>query len=133
MVPVPRGKDFCRRRPTDKTSFLWDEYVGGGFGTLAIAGATDEEKEQQLTKMIEYGHRKGFQVAVHATGDRAITTAVDGFESAMKKYPKNNDPRHYIIHGDLVRPEDAPSLAKMRVGSTCSPISRPLSPISSQL
>jgi predicted amidohydrolase YtcJ len=117
----PGVKVFADGIPPTKTSWLWDEYVGGGFGSLTIAGATDEEKVEQLTKMIEYGHKKGFQVPVHATGDRAITTAVDAFVSAMKKFRWNRDPRHYIIHGDLIRPEDAQKLAKIRGGVNMQP------------
>ena len=117
----PGVKVFADGIPPTKTSWLWDEYVGGGFGSLTIAGATDEEKVEQLTKMIEYGHKKGFQVPVHATGDRAITTAVDAFKGAMKKFRWNKDPRHYIIHGDLIRPEDLQTLAKMRGGVNMQP------------
>jgi hypothetical protein len=117
----PGVKIFADGIPPTKTSWLWDEYVGGGFGSLTIAGATDEEKVDQLTKMIEYGHSKGYQVPVHATGDRAITTAVDAFEKAMKQYRKNKNPRHYIIHGDLIRPEDAQRMAKMKGGVNMQP------------
>jgi hypothetical protein len=120
----PGIKIFADGVPPSKTSFMWEEYTaqsGGGYGTLAIPGATDEEKEQELIKMIEYGHKKGFQVGIHATGDRAITACVDGFESAMKKYPKNRDPRHYVIHSDFVRPDDASRLARMRLGTNMNP------------
>ena len=77
----PGIKIFADGVPPSKTSFMWDEYTaqsGGGYGTLAIPGATDEEKEQELIKMIEYGHGKGFQVGIHVTGDRAITSALMG-------------------------------------------------------
>jgi predicted amidohydrolase YtcJ len=121
----PGIKFFADGVPPSKTSFMWDEYTaqsGGGYGTLAIPGATDEEKEQELIKMIEYGHSKGFQVGIHVTGDRAITRCVDGFESAMNKHSdKNRDPRHYLIHSDFVRPEDAVRLAKMRLGTNMNP------------
>jgi predicted amidohydrolase YtcJ len=114
-------KFFADGIPTDETSYMWDNYVDGGYGTLLIPGATDTQKEEELKQMVEYAHGKGFRVAIHATGDRAITTCVDGFERAMKKYPKNRDPRHYIIHGDFVRPQDAKRIAKIKAGVAMQP------------
>jgi predicted amidohydrolase YtcJ len=117
----PGIKLFADGVPTDQTSAMWEEYIGGGYGFLLIPGATEEKKAEELKKMIEYGHSKGFQVAIHATGDRAITACVDGFESALQKYPKNHDPRHYVIHGDFVRPEDAARLAGIECGVNMNP------------
>jgi predicted amidohydrolase YtcJ len=117
----PTLKIFADGIPITKTSWMWDEYVGGGYGTLALPGATDEEKYNQLINMIVYGHSKGFQVAVHATGDRAITSVVDGFEKAQQTYPWIRDKRHYIIHGDFISPEYCERAAKLRVGVNMQP------------
>jgi predicted amidohydrolase YtcJ len=117
----PGIKIFADGIPTTGTSWMWDEYVGGGFGSLVTPGATDQERVEELTKMIVYSHSKGFQVGVHATGDRAITSCVDAYESAMKLYPQFKNRRHYIIHGDFVRPEDAARLARMKCGVNMQP------------
>jgi predicted amidohydrolase YtcJ len=117
----PGVKIFADGIPPTKTSWMWEEYIGGGYGSLTIPGATDAEKAEELTNMIVYGHSMGFQVPVHATGDRAITTAVDAYEKAMRLYPKFKNRRHYIIHGDLVSPADAGRLARMRCGVNMQP------------
>ena len=61
--------------------------------------------------MVEYGHEKGWQVHVHAIGDRAVSSFIDGVEKATLKNPWPKL-RHVIIHGDFVRPEDMKRAAK---------------------
>jgi predicted amidohydrolase YtcJ len=116
----PGIKIFADGIPPTKTAWMWDEYIGGGYGSLTIPGATDEEKVEELTKMIVYGHSMGFQVPVHATGDRAISTVVDAYEEAMRQYP-SFDRRHYVIHGDFISPEDCSRLASMGFGVNMQP------------
>jgi predicted amidohydrolase YtcJ len=47
--------------------------------------------------MVLMGHEKGFQVAVHAIGDKAIDVTVDAIEYAQRRSPRP-DPRHQIVH-----------------------------------
>jgi predicted amidohydrolase YtcJ len=50
-----------------------------------------------LKEMVLMGHEKGFQVAVHAIGDKAIDVTVDAIEYAQRRSPRP-DPRHQIVH-----------------------------------
>jgi predicted amidohydrolase YtcJ len=53
--------------------------------------------QEELNKIVELGHRNGFQLAVHAIGDKAIDIAMDAFEYAQNVSPRP-DPRHQIVH-----------------------------------
>jgi predicted amidohydrolase YtcJ len=70
--------------------------------------------------MILYVHSKGYQVGVHATGDRAIDAAVDGFVEACEGTP-GGDLRHYIIHGDFIAREKTVALARYNCGVAMQP------------
>lgn len=48
-------------------------------------------------KIVFEAHSKGYQVAIHAQGDRGIDVALDAIENAMAKVPRPN-PRHRIEH-----------------------------------
>jgi predicted amidohydrolase YtcJ len=52
---------------------------------------------EELNKMILKGHEAGFQVAVHAIGDKAIDITMDAYEYAQTTSPRS-DPRHQIVH-----------------------------------
>jgi predicted amidohydrolase YtcJ len=53
--------------------------------------------QEELNKMVELGHRNGFQVAIHAIGDKAIDISMDAYEYAQTTSPRP-DPRHQIVH-----------------------------------
>lgn len=53
--------------------------------------------QHELNNMIFAAHSAGFQVGVHAIGDRAISAVIDAIELALKQIPKN-DHRHRIEH-----------------------------------
>ena len=113
-------KIFADGVPISKTSWMWQEYIGGGYGSLTIPGETDEEKCRQLKEMILYCHERGFQVGVHATGDRAISATIDGFAEAIKRNPRIHN-RQYIIHGDFITPQDIERTAKYGIGINMQP------------
>lgn len=50
-----------------------------------------------LKRMTLMGHRAGFQVAIHAIGDRAIDIALDAYEYAQVEDPRE-EARHQIVH-----------------------------------
>jgi predicted amidohydrolase YtcJ len=51
----------------------------------------------ELNKMVELGHKNGFQIAIHAIGDKAIDISMNAYEYAQKTCPRS-DPRHQIVH-----------------------------------
>jgi hypothetical protein len=107
-------KLFADGTPPAKTAWMYEEYVGGGNGGLATPGETEEARYDELINMIVYGHKQGFQVGVHACGDRAIDACVDGFLKAMQEQPW--DARHYLIHSDFITAECIKRMAKYNIG-----------------
>ncbi|HEY7634580.1 MAG TPA: amidohydrolase [Gemmatimonadales bacterium] len=58
--------------------------------------------------------RSGFQVAIHAIGDRGNRIALDAYEAAFADAPKG-DYRFRIEHAQVLSPEDIPRFAKLGV------------------
>jgi predicted amidohydrolase YtcJ len=107
-------KLFADGIPPSKTAWMHEEYASGGSGRLVIPGETDEERYNELIKMIVHVNRHGFQLGIHATGDRAIDACVDGYIKALGEHPW--DARHYIIHGDFTTPECMRRMASHNIG-----------------
>jgi len=118
----PGIKIFADGIPLTYTSWMNDDYVSGdaGHGTSVIPGDTDQEQYDNLIEMIKYIHSKEYQIGVHATGDRAIDAAVDGFCQAIEEMP-GSDLRHYLIHADLISFEKAQLLSKHNFGVSMQP------------
>lgn len=121
-LQFPGIKIFADGIPLTYTSWMNEDYVSGdaGHGTSVIPGNTDSDQRENLIEMIKLVHRHGFQIGLHATGDRAIDAAVDGFVRAIDEVP-GGDPRHYIIHGDFISPQKAQVLAKNNCGIAMQP------------
>jgi predicted amidohydrolase YtcJ len=69
---------------------------------------------EQFAEAVEAADRAGFQVHVHAIGDRAVHDALDAIEHA-RRVNGMNDLRHQIAHLQLVRPEDRPRFRRLGV------------------
>lgn len=78
--------------------------VGGGDGTQTSGDLYFPAGE--LGQMIAAAQQDGYQVAVHAVGDRAVETALDAIAAALDGGP--NVYRHRIEHNLVVRPEIMP-------------------------
>lgn len=59
--------------------------------------------EETIRDWIMRGHRSGWQLAIHAIGDRAITYILDCYATALKELPRP-DHRHRIEHCGVVNP-----------------------------
>ena len=62
----------------------------------------------------ETGLRRGFQVNVHAIGDRGNRIVLDAFDSALRTVPKA-DHRFRIEHVQVLSPQDIPRFARLGV------------------
>ncbi len=62
----------------------------------------------------EMALKMGFQVNVHAIGDRGNRIALDAFDSALRKFPRA-DHRFRIEHAQTLSPSDIPRFAKLGV------------------
>ena len=56
----------------------------------------------------------GFQLNVHAIGDRANRSVLDAYQAALSEYPRR-DHRFRIEHAQLLDPEDIPRFAQLGV------------------
>jgi predicted amidohydrolase YtcJ len=65
--------------------------------------------------------RHGFQVHVHAIGDRAVREALDAFASARRNNGDRGN-RHHIAHVQVVHPDDRPRFAELGVAANIQPL-----------
>jgi predicted amidohydrolase YtcJ len=63
---------------------------------------------------------EGFQVHIHAIGDRAVREALDAIEAA-REANGHNDHRHHIAHLQVVNPADVPRFAALGATPNCQP------------
>jgi predicted amidohydrolase YtcJ len=82
-------------------------------GTDNLGQLFDDPRE--LTALIVDGHRAGWQLAVHAIGDRAVDVTLDALGEARRRYPRSGT-RHRVEHAGLVRPDQLARFAE--VGAT---------------
>ncbi len=64
--------------------------------------------------------RRGLQIAVHAIGDGAVRTTIDGYEAAQKANG-SRDSRHRIEHIELIDPADIPRLGRLGITASVQP------------
>ena len=66
----------------------------------------------------------GLQIAVHAIGDGAVRTVIDGYEAAQKANGAR-DARHRIEHIELIDRADIPRLAALGITASVQPVHAP--------
>ncbi len=82
--------------------------------------------------------RRGLQIAVHAIGDGAMRTVLDGYEAARRANGPR-DSRHRIEHIEVIHPDDVPRLSSLGVVASVQPphppgaMDLPLEPTVSQI
>jgi predicted amidohydrolase YtcJ len=64
---------------------------------------------------------EGFQVHLHAIGDRAVREALDAIEVA-RNANGDSDLRHHIAHIQVIHPDDLPRFAALGVTANCQPL-----------
>lgn len=64
-----------------------------------------------LARTLGLLHRSGWQLAVHAIGDRAVDHAIDHLEEAQRQYPRH-DARHRIEHCGIASEEAVERIAR---------------------
>lgn len=64
--------------------------------------------------MIQFYHRKGLQVAVHANGDRAIAMTLASYEAALGAQGAPSR-RHRIEHAQMARPEHVDGMRRLGI------------------
>ncbi|MEM3874094.1 MAG: amidohydrolase [Candidatus Bathyarchaeia archaeon] len=59
--------------------------------------------QRRLNRLVLKAHRAGWQLAVHAIGDKAIESVLKAFSKALKSFPRE-DHRHRIEHCSVLNP-----------------------------
>jgi len=79
-----------------------------------------QHKEEELYALVEKAHEHGFQVGMHAIGDRAVRWALNAVERAQRKHGLKGL-RHRIEHVSLLHPDDVPRFRAMGVIPSMQP------------
>jgi len=81
-----------------RTAYMSKPYKGSDYcGILA-------EEPESLKARMEEAHKEGFQISVHAIGDRSIEMVIKIYKELLSKYPRKNH-RHRIEHVAVSRPD----------------------------
>ncbi|GGU29080.1 amidohydrolase [Streptomyces coeruleorubidus] len=97
-----------------RTAALSSPYEG-----LDHTGQLQDDPET-LTETIVAGHLAGWQLAVHAIGDRAADVALDALERAQRLRPRHGV-RHRVEHAGLIRPDQLSRFARLGVSAVVQP------------
>jgi len=101
---------------------LYADGALGSRGAALLAPYSDEpgnvgllvSKPEHIEGWAELALQRGFQVNVHAIGDRGNRVVLDAFETALRKYPKA-DHRFRIEHAQVLSQQDIPRFARLGV------------------
>lgn len=100
------------------TSFMREPY---GIGARELYAVDDPRYRgfltltpEQIASAIAIGHKLGWQMVAHVTGDAGVDTVLDAFEAAQKASP-SPDRRHTLIHAYFVTPDTAARAARLGV------------------
>ncbi|NVJ98452.1 MAG: amidohydrolase family protein [Alphaproteobacteria bacterium] len=118
-IRVPALKLYVDDVIESETAAVFEPYVGSeNVGELFY----DPEEFKTLVTRLD---AEGFQLFIHAIGDRGIHTALDALEAAKVANGKPDAP-HQLVHLELMNPDDIDRLAALDVSAAIQP--RHLSP-----
>jgi hypothetical protein len=80
-----------------------------------------QNSEDELYRLIEKSGRAGYQVAIHAIGDRGNRNTLNAVERAQKELT-GKDLRVRIEHAQILSPSDVPRFASLSVIPSMQPI-----------
>lgn len=125
------GNPYIRRGPQSALydGHLWIRalklYADGALGSRGaalLAPYSDEptnsgllvSRPEHIEAWAETALQRGFQVNVHAIGDRGNRIVLDAFQTALRKYPKA-DHRFRVEHAQVISLQDIPRFAQLGV------------------
>jgi predicted amidohydrolase YtcJ len=77
--------------------------------------------EEEFQNIVWRAHSAGFQIAVHAIGDRGIEIVLDAYQKALDQLPRA-DHRHRIEHCGILRPDLIDRIATMGALAVSQPV-----------
>jgi predicted amidohydrolase YtcJ len=102
------------------TGALMEPYCDGCGGHTDNHGFTYLDHDELSAAVVELD-REGFQVHMHAIGDRAVRNSLDAVEAARARNGKN-DNRHHIAHVQIVHPDDVARFGELDIVANCQPL-----------
>jgi predicted amidohydrolase YtcJ len=90
---------------------------GGHTGNVGLAYVEHDLLAAALTEL----DRLGFQVHMHAIGDRAVRNSLDAVAAARAANGRS-DQRHHIAHIQIVHPDDVQRFRELGVVANCQPL-----------
>ncbi len=97
-----------------RTAYMSKPYEGSDYcGVLA-------EDPASLKERMEIAHKAGFQISVHAIGDKTIEIVLDIYEDILSRYPRH-DHRHRIEHMAVSRPDLLDRMKKLNITAVVQP------------
>jgi len=101
------------------TAAVLEPYLDDAGSPTANVGLSFVEAESLKRAVIQLD-REGFQVHVHAIGERAVREALDAFEAA-RSANGSRDARHHIAHIQVIHPDDVARFADLGVVANAQP------------
>ncbi len=98
------------------TAAMLDNYSDGSKTAGKLAW-----KEEAYREALARVDKAGFQIYTHAIGDRAVRTALDGYEH-VRRTNGARDSRHRIEHIETIAERDIPRFAQLGVMASMEPI-----------
>jgi predicted amidohydrolase YtcJ len=103
----------------NRTAAMLDPYLDGDGRPTANRGIGMLGAEE-LAAVVTALDGEGFDVHVHAIGDRAVRDTLDAFEAAAAANGRR-DARHQIAHLQFVHPDDRPRFRRLGVVANAQP------------
>ncbi|MBA8885324.1 amidohydrolase [Dokdonella fugitiva] len=108
---------------------LYADGALGSRGAALLAPYSDDRANSGLlfhppadiTAMIDKAVGRGYQVGVHAIGDRANREVLDAFASVYAKHPDARGLRNRIEHAQVVAPADIPRFKSLDLVASMQP------------
>lgn len=100
-------KGFLDGTVDARTAAMFEPYVGGGTGIAFW-------EQEDLNKTVALYDKEGFQVMLHAIGDKAINMALNSFEYAAKTNGTTGR-RHRVEHAEVPLLADLPRFKQLGV------------------
>ena len=119
------GNDFL----TVRTVKLFADGALGSRGAAMLAPYSDDPKNSGLlfmspevmTAKIDKAFGKGYQVAIHAIGDRANDEVLNSYAAAYKTHPQAVALRNRVEHAQIVSLQDIPRFTSLHLIASMQP------------
>ncbi|MCI0396379.1 MAG: amidohydrolase family protein [Chloroflexi bacterium] len=106
MLRIGGVKIFTDGGTCERPALSYELQAGEGLGDLFFS-------QEELNSLVAEAQTAGFQVAIHAIGDRAVEQAQTAIAAALAGQP--NSYRHRIEHNAVIRPELLPRYGEIGI------------------